>query len=517
MSQRNRGESMSAWLTHPEGTERKDKSPTDSMEWGDSNSGKHSLRIGFLNVNSFPMHGSNDKNVSLCQMAKEYSLQLLGMVEMNIYWPKIQNTQQLREQVKDWMPRTATVTSCNRHNTKIRKQVGGAALVAMGDIISRKEKNGLIHDTLGRWTGMSFNGKKGKKLRVLSAYRPIRNGHPNGVYQQQVEYYASSGKDVDPIAQFDRDLHSMILDWIDSNDHIIVMIDANDNLARGHTSVCYDNLVKAGLHESILSRHQYLPSPATRTPGTKTIDSIFCSPGITINATGYAPFNGVSDHQLSWVDVSWSSVFSKQKTIQRLAARRLQCDQDRTVRNYVKLLNKLLKAENDILESVQTLNNEISFTMTEEQQKLYNKLDASITRCMLKAEKACRQLYVSGVPYSPELAQHLNLINFWRVTLRKKRGSKTNMRTIIRLQAACKISGEPLHFDTETILAKYKLVLIGYRQFRKTATTSRSTYLDQRIEDLTLTGNISAATVVANIKKREETRMIHHRLGNTLG
>ena len=70
MSQHSRGESLREWLTHPEGSVQNDKSLSDSKEWGDMNSEKHSLQLGFLNVNSFPMNSADTKNVSLCQMAK---------------------------------------------------------------------------------------------------------------------------------------------------------------------------------------------------------------------------------------------------------------------------------------------------------------------------------------------------------------------------------------------------------------------------------------------------------------
>ena len=47
-------------------------------------------------------------------------------------------------------------------------------------------------------------------------------------------------------------------------------------------------------------------------------------------------------------------------------------------------------------------------------------LDDIITKCMLKAEKKCRKLFMGGVPFPPELVIHLNLINFWRIIIRKK-------------------------------------------------------------------------------------------------
>ena len=79
------------------------------------------------------------------------------------------------------------VLSCNRYNTKICNQTGGTALIGMGELVSRKQKEGTIHDALGRWTGIAILRKPGRQLRVISAYQPIRNEHSNGTYQQQVD------------------------------------------------------------------------------------------------------------------------------------------------------------------------------------------------------------------------------------------------------------------------------------------------------------------------------------------
>mmetsp|Transcript_9843 Transcript_9843/g.11518 ORF Transcript_9843/g.11518 Transcript_9843/m.11518 type:complete len:103 (+) Transcript_9843:22-330(+) len=51
----------------------------------------------------------------------------------------------------------------------------------------------------------------------------------------------------------------------------------------------------------------------------------------------------------------------------------------------------------------------------------YEDLDSNIIKYTLKAEKKCRKLYMGGVPYSPELVTHLNLIKFWRILIREKK------------------------------------------------------------------------------------------------
>ena len=41
---------------------------------------------------------------------------------------------------------------------------------------------------------------------------------------------------------------------------------------------------------------------------------------------------------------------------------------------------------------------------------------------MLQAERKCRKLRMGYIPYSPQLAQLLNTINFWQLVIRKVKG-----------------------------------------------------------------------------------------------
>ena len=109
------------------------------------------------------------------------------------------------------------------------------------------------------------------------------------------------------------------------------------------------------------------------------------------------------------------------KKIQRPIARRLQCDDPMSVQRYL----TILIAELDKIDAHKAIpleaNAQIPLSLLD--AFIYEDLDEKITRCTQKAEKKCRKLFMGGVPYSPELAMHLNQINLWRLLIRKKKGS----------------------------------------------------------------------------------------------
>ena len=73
------------------------------------------------------------------------------------------------------------------------------------------------------------------------------------------------------------------------------------------------------------------------------------------------------------------------------------------------------------------------------------------------------------------------------------------MRTIVRLQSSVGINGRPLDRDLISMYQQYKQVIFAYRSFRKTASTSRTTFRDERIEEHEMAGNIEVCAIRKNI------------------
>ena len=98
-------------------------------------------------------------------------------------------------------------------------------------------------------------------LRVVSAYRPQDTPRSYTVYQQQVHYYSSINNGNNPIKKFDDDLCRIIEDWIENGDQVVVMIDANEELAKSKVGNFRHKMEASGLQELILAKHPHLRPP----------------------------------------------------------------------------------------------------------------------------------------------------------------------------------------------------------------------------------------------------------------
>ena len=180
MSLFTRGEKNCVRPTHPEGKINDCSGPEVADHWGDLPTEHQALRVGLLNIRTFPSTVMHHKNKSIFQMINDHHLDCLGMTEINTYWPSLSTQQQLQERTREWFDTTVSAEAYNYHNTRMCNQQGGAAIIAKHQLVHRSCKR--KYDTLVRWMMMSFKEKKGLNLRVVSAYRQQTSTDPYTVY-----------------------------------------------------------------------------------------------------------------------------------------------------------------------------------------------------------------------------------------------------------------------------------------------------------------------------------------------
>ena len=98
----------------------------------------------------------------------------------------------------------------------------------------------------------------------------------------------------------------------------------------------------------------------------------------------------------------------------------------------------------------------------------------------------------------------------------KKKGSCTNMCTIIRLQPSCRINAQPLELELADVYLQHMSMILNYRVFIKTAATARAIFQDARVEELALAGDAEASLVCKRVKNIEMSRSQHHRIKSML-
>jgi hypothetical protein len=282
----------------------------DSEAFGDTMSKKQpQIRGGFLNVNVFTESARTLKSRQLTNHIREGEYDIFMMDEIGTFWAKLDPADQWEERA--WLCDSTAIFTYNTTEPELSEklQYGGVGLVATSEIKHCIiDQRGKDPSSMGWWTWMRMVGKEGHHdVRYVSAYRSCQSGGASTVFQQQARVMAKNQDYRIPRTAMLEDMVAAIQEWISLGNHIILGMDANEDVRRGEV---YNMLEAVGLREAILDLHQELSSPATYNRNTqrKPIDGIWTTSGITISKGRYLGFGEgpPSDHRVLW----WEATFS---------------------------------------------------------------------------------------------------------------------------------------------------------------------------------------------------------------
>ena len=182
-------------------------------------------------------------------------------------------------------------------------------------------------------------------IRVISGYRVSQNNTKNAgpltACQQQLNTLIfNNSPNLNPKQAFLQDLQSFITAWRNKGEHneVIVLMDANQQLKEKN---CLGNFVQStGLIDIVAEREPHLADDPTYLWGSKRLDYILISPGLTkaVVKVGHHPFHQhiVSDHKGIYAYFLASSLFDTGEIDRsHKSQRRLDLSKRETVVKYV--------------------------------------------------------------------------------------------------------------------------------------------------------------------------------------
>ena len=82
---------------------------------------------------------------------------------------------------------------------------------------------------------IDFRDRKGSVLRIIIAYRSHANSGPYTVYQQRIQYFTSKNSTKCLIVNFDEKLVTLIGNWVENGDQVMLVMGVNNDLAKEKT------------------------------------------------------------------------------------------------------------------------------------------------------------------------------------------------------------------------------------------------------------------------------------------
>jgi hypothetical protein len=354
---------------------------------------------------------------------------MIGLAETNLAWHLLPPRQHLRERTWGWFQQLSISSAYASKFPAISPfQVGGTATLAINDSVHRVSSMECDQSGMGRWSSIRIQGKNQTSIRLIAAYRCVKNIHgPLSTWNQQRFILDSTNRTEDPIDAFDNDLINSTKKWIALGEQIIVGIDVNEDVRTG--SFARRLRLECGLREVMFGTYG-LNLPNTYARGSVPIDGLFVSQSLFQCQCGYTDI--VCDHRMLWIDVPVELALGySPSAIAKPSPKRLILQDPRIVKKYNKILHEHLE-KHEVLSQIRKLEDEIEGKMTPAQMSEYNRLDTFRIQAALIAQKRCRKLCMGAVPYSPKLSLAGKKIRAWKLLLKKKSGGLVQTKYLQR-------------------------------------------------------------------------------------
>jgi hypothetical protein len=409
----------------------------DAEAYGDSPRKKKpgTVRVAFQNAQLFPEHASHYKSRQIVQNIAEHEYDVWMTNEVGLFWRKLLTTDQWEERAFGKMHDSTAIFAHNTTEPDItdKIQYGGVGIVASAEIKHRISQRGKDPTGLGRWAWIRTEGREGHHVRYVTAYRPCESGGASSVFQQHARALGKNNDFRNPRKALLEDLVTAIRGWMESGDHIILGMDANEDVRGGDVN---SFLQQVSLREVILELHSDSSPPATqnRNHQRQPIDGLWASPGISISQGGYLAFGDgcPSDHRGLWFDVEYSVALGQRPPNMVLPQpKRLKSKDPRTAKKYTKLVKKKMK-ELDFESRVLQLQSRAQDGWDSRLEKDYNSIQQENSQIRSDAEKKIRKLTMGGVPWSPELQVLRDTLELWTMLVRRKKKVKVSVKRIRR-------------------------------------------------------------------------------------
>ena len=388
-----------------------------------------SLRIFLQNVKGLTYStGVEDYKYYLSQMAA-YSVDCFGLVETNSAWQHYYLQLQYRECVQRQFRIGKTVFGfpsyevdpCSANETF---QAGGCLTTAQGRTATTVQSHGIVDPTgLGRWSGVTLEGKGGNVLSIVTAYRvcegSVRHAPIGSALVREHEFYRNKGeKSPQPRQRFLSELRQIIEQLQNRGHAILVMLDANGTLE--HDKALQDFRDFSGL----VDLHRADPAPSTYIgSNNRRIDYMLGCHRVTeaISRQGSLAYNKgpQSDHRGLFVDLDLERLLGTNlmNSMEHPSTRRLNSGNPAMVASYLEGMRGYYK-DHRMAERISQLYEEHATMTTHQVRQQLTAWDNDQGRAMRHAEMQL-SAPVRQYQWSPKLQNSGVILRYWKLRLRE--------------------------------------------------------------------------------------------------
>jgi hypothetical protein len=424
-------------------SERVEKGDEKTFGNDENKKEKDCWRVGLLNYGGFALKSCQRricgcKDCNFRARSKKMKVDVVLVTETDVHWQSVQVENRLRERTRGWWEAIhirSAYYKAYRTSRGSAKQYGGTAIFSINKAVHRVMASGEDPTGLARWTWTLYRGKNGITLRLVAAYRPVKNTTgASSVWSQQRQYLVEKGDTRCPRVVMQEDLATAIDGWIKQGNQIVLGIDANEDVRSNRRGGFSDAMRKVGLEETITKQHgNNGPPTSDANEGSDPIDGIYVSRTLRNLKCGYT--TQWTDHRMLWIDLPTEMAFgSVEPVIPKAQARRLILNDPRVVQKYMKDYKNHIKGD-ELLKRTQAFYDTVTAEqpLTKEQEDEWERIDEIRTKGMIESASKCRKFKTGEIEWTPTYQTGEDKTKFLQIKKKELEGRRVNGQFIARL------------------------------------------------------------------------------------
>ncbi len=371
-----------------------------------------------------------------------------GLVETNTAWQHYYLQLQYRECVQRQFRIGKTEFGFPSHtedpsSEKETFQTGGCLTTVQGRTATTVQGQGIVDPTgLGRWSGVTLEGKGRNALSIVTAYRvcegSIRQAPIGSALVREHEFYRNKGEQSPQPRQRILSELRRLIDHLQNKGHtILVMLDANGTLENDKAFQDFRDFC------GLVDLHRKDPAPSTYIgSNTRRIDYMLGCQRVAeaISRQGSLAYNEgpQSDHRGLFVDLDIEQLLGSNSTqlIERSKTRLLHSGNPEQVSTYLEGMRRYYEDHRMVERILQLHATHATMTHLQVRQQL-TAWDNDQGRAMKHAEL---QLSAPARQYqwSPKLRKSGVILRYWKLRLREIKYAEEYSDTFNRWEAQIK-------------------------------------------------------------------------------
>ena len=465
-------------------------------------------RILCINVNNFPAerNGFEKAKFDLLKTTMAASdADIIGMSEVgrNEYNMELENRPTTK--IKEWFE-NGTATATWNHDSITSYEPGGTMIITRDKSTAHTIKRGTDERRLGRWAWISVRGKRDKCTTFISVYRPT---NIQATAQNQLNTIRKFNGDIQPEELWEKDLSTLIKEKKKIGE-VVVMGDLNDDL-NDNQSKMSKFFESQGMWEALNTR--YSEGPPTFAFGSRKIDGIYITEGITVSQGGYGGhINPPSDHLYPWIDVKETDIVGAAREDRPPPLLRKATSKIPSVKNeFNRIFNEQIEVHKlaQKVEELLTIAKE-NKVLLHEQQEMYEKIEERIRRAEKCADSKCRKIRRGKIPFSKKQKELMGKLFVLRaIYVRAKLVGKANRPHWKRIQRLIKkysYNGQTRFESLKKIKEAICAAAAEYNAFRPKAHEFRLNHRSQLADAIAIETGKDPQVIYKNLTNQEETK-----------